>query len=72
MLKTPLLTHEANSTGFLNILTASKDAGVKTFIYASSSSVYGDNVEMPKYEDKTGNPLSPYAVSKKTNELYAK
>ena len=71
-LKTPLLTHEANSTGFLNMLTASKEAGVKTFVYASSSSVYGDNIEMPKYEDKTGNPLSPYAVSKKTNELYAK
>ena len=71
-LKTPLLTHEANSTGFLNMLTASKDAGVKTFVYASSSSVYGDNKEMPKLEDKTGNPLSPYAVSKKTNELYAK
>jgi UDP-N-acetylglucosamine 4-epimerase len=71
-LKTPLLTHDANSTGFLNMLTASKNAGVKTFIYASSSSVYGDNTEMPKYEQKTGNPLSPYAVSKKTNELYAK
>ena len=71
-LKTPLLTHEANSTGFLNMLTASKDAGVKTFVYASSSSVYGDNIEMPKLENKTGNPLSPYAVSKKTNELYAK
>lgn len=71
-LKTPLLTHEANSTGFLNMLTASKDASVKTFVYASSSSVYGDNIEMPKFEDKTGNPLSPYAVSKKTNELYAK
>ena len=71
-LKTPLLTHEANSTGFLNMLTASKDADVKTFVYASSSSVYGDNIEMPKLENKTGNPLSPYAVSKKTNELYAK
>ena len=71
-LNTPLLTHEANSTGFLNMLTASKDAGVKSFVYASSSSVYGDNIEMPKYENKTGNPLSPYAVSKKTNELYAK
>ena len=71
-LKTPLLTHAANSTGFLNMLTAAKEAEVKTFVYASSSSVYGDNTEMPKYEDKTGNPLSPYAVSKKTNELYAK
>lgn len=71
-LKTPLLTHEANATGFLNMLTAAKEAGVKTFIYASSSSVYGDNKQMPKLEDRTGNPLSPYAVSKKTNELYAK
>ncbi len=71
-LKTPLLTHAANSTGFLNILTAAKDANVKTFVYASSSSVYGDKRGLPKHEDKTGNPLSPYAVSKKTNELYAK
>lgn len=71
-LKTPLLTHEANATGFLNILTAAKDAGIKSFIFASSSSVYGDHKGLPKYEDKTGNPLSPYAVSKKTNELYAK
>jgi len=71
-LKTPLLTHEANATGFLNMLTAAKDEGVKSFVYASSSSVYGDNIGLPKYEDKTGNPLSPYAVSKKTNELYAK
>lgn len=71
-LKTPLLTHEANATGFLNMLTAAKDAKIKSFIFASSSSVYGDHKGLPKYEDKTGNPLSPYAVSKKTNELYAK
>lgn len=71
-LATPLLTHEANATGFLNMLTAAKDAGVKSFVYASSSSVYGDNLDLPKEEHKTGNPLSPYAVSKKTNELYAK
>lgn len=71
-LRTPLLTHEANATGFLNMLTAAKDAGIKSFIFASSSSVYGDHKGLPKYEDKTGNPLSPYAVSKKTNELYAK
>ena len=71
-LKTPLLTHQANATGFLNMLTAAKDAGIKSFIFASSSSVYGDHKGLPKYEDKTGNPLSPYAVSKKTNELYAK
>ena len=71
-LKTPLVTHEANASGYLNMLTAAKDAGVKSFIYASSSSVYGDNIDLPKAEDNTGNPLSPYAVSKKTNELYAK
>lgn len=71
-LKTPLLTHDANATGFLNMLTAAKETDVKAFVYASSSSVYGDNTEMPKMEDRTGNPLSPYAVSKKTNELYAK
>jgi UDP-N-acetylglucosamine 4-epimerase len=71
-LKTPLVTHEANATGYLNMLTAAKDAGVKSFVYASSSSVYGDNATLPKTEDNTGNPLSPYAVSKKTNELYAK
>lgn len=71
-LKTPLLTHDANATGFLNMLTAAKEANVKAFVYASSSSVYGDNTQMPKMEDRTGNPLSPYAVSKKTNELYAK
>lgn len=71
-LKTPLVTHEANASGYLNMLTAAKDAGVKSFVYASSSSVYGDNIDLPKAEDNTGNPLSPYAVSKKTNELYAK
>lgn len=67
----PLATHEANATGFLNVITAAKNAGVKQMAYASSSSVYGDNTELPKFEDKTGNPLSPYATSKKTNELYA-
>lgn len=71
-IKTPLATHAANATGFLNMLTAAKDAGVKKFVYASSSSVYGDNKELPKLEYKTGNPLSPYAVSKKVDELYAK
>lgn len=67
----PIPTHEANATGFLNMITAAKDAGVKTFVYASSSSVYGDSVKLPKLEDETGNPLSPYAVSKKVDELYA-
>lgn len=68
----PLATHEANATGFLNMITAAKDANVKQMVYASSSSVYGSNVDLPKFEDVTGDPLSPYATSKKTNELYAK
>jgi len=67
----PLLTNDANVTGFLNIITAAKDNGVKRFVYASSSSVYGDSQELPKVEEKTGNVLSPYAVTKATNELYA-
>jgi UDP-N-acetylglucosamine 4-epimerase len=67
----PVATNEVNVNGFVNIITAAKDAGVKTFVYASSSSVYGDEPNLPKYEDRVGNPLSPYAVSKKTNELYA-
>jgi UDP-N-acetylglucosamine 4-epimerase len=69
--KDPVTTNEVNISGFINIITAAKDAGVKTFVYASSSSVYGDEPNLPKYEDRTGNPLSPYAVTKKTNELYA-
>ncbi len=71
-LKTPLKTHEANATGFLNILDAARLSGIKRIVYASSSSVYGDDINMPKVENKIGNPLSPYAVSKFTNELYAK
>jgi UDP-N-acetylglucosamine/UDP-N-acetylgalactosamine 4-epimerase len=67
----PLNTHLANSTGFLNMLVAARDAGVKNFVYASSSSVYGDEAALPKKEAKLGNPLSPYAVTKLTNELYA-
>lgn len=67
----PVTTHEINANGFLNMLMAARDAKVKRFVYASSSSVYGDHPDLPKREDKTGNPLSPYAVSKKTNELYA-
>jgi UDP-N-acetylglucosamine 4-epimerase len=69
--KDPLTTHAVNATGFLNMLTAAKEAGVKRFVYASSSSVYGDHPALPKREEDTGKPLSPYAVSKKTNELYA-
>jgi len=69
--KDPAATHAVNATGFLNMLVAARDAGAKRFVYASSSSVYGDHPVLPKREDETGNPLSPYAVTKKTNELYA-
>jgi UDP-N-acetylglucosamine 4-epimerase len=68
----PLDTHATNVTGFINMLEAAKQNKVKRFVYASSSSVYGDDQTLPKIENKVGNPLSPYAVSKKTNELYAK
>ncbi len=71
-IKDPLSTHQTNVTGFINMLLASRDAGVKKFVYASSSSVYGDSTTLPKTEDKTGNPLSPYAVSKQADELYAR
>ncbi len=70
-IKNPLATSAANTTGFLNMLLSARDAGVKRFIYASSSSVYGDSIASPKTETALGNPLSPYAVSKLTNELYA-
>ena len=70
-IKDPLRTHEVNVTGFVNMLMAARDAGVKRFVYASSSSVYGDSKELPKREDRIGNQLSPYAVSKYANELYA-
>ncbi len=68
----PISTNEVNVNGFVNMITAAKNAGVKTFVYASSSSVYGDEPVLPKVEEKTGNLLSPYAVSKMANELYAK
>lgn len=67
----PVTSNLSNITGFLNILTAAKNEGIKRFVYASSSSVYGDSVELPKVEERTGNLLSPYAVMKYTNELYA-
>lgn len=67
----PITTNASNITGFLNLLTASKEANVKSFIYAASSSTYGDHPDLPKVEDKIGNPLSPYAVTKYVNELYA-
>jgi UDP-N-acetylglucosamine 4-epimerase len=71
-IKFPLATNAANITGFLNMMVAAKDAGVKRFVYASSSSVYGDSLILPKVETHKGNPLSPYAVTKQVNELYAK
>jgi UDP-N-acetylglucosamine 4-epimerase len=69
--KDPQTSNEVNISGQLNILTAAKKSGVKSIAYASSSSVYGDEPNLPKREEKVGNPLSPYAVTKKTNELYA-
>ena len=67
----PLATHRANATGFVNMLVAAKEAGVQRFVYAASSSTYGDSPTLPKVEDKIGRPLSPYAVTKYLNELYA-
>ena len=67
----PLMTNSANITGFLNMLQSAKDAGVKSFTYAASSSTYGDHPDLPKVEANIGNPLSPYAVTKYVNELYA-
>lgn len=67
----PLASNSANITGFLNMLTASKDEGVKSFTYAASSSTYGDQPVLPKKEDVIGKPLSPYAVTKYVNELYS-
>lgn len=68
----PITTNEVNATGTLNILDAAKDTGVKRIVYASSSSVYGDNPELPKREDMLPNPLSPYAVSKLAGENYCR
>jgi len=67
----PINTNRANIDGFLNMLVASKNANVKRFVYAASSSTYGDHPDLPKVEDKIGSPLSPYAVTKVANELYA-
>ena len=67
----PVTTNEINITGTLNMLQAAVKSGVKRFVYASSSSVYGDSKELPKIEENIGNPKSPYAVSKYVNELYA-
>lgn len=68
----PLTTHQVNVDGFVNMLEAARNAGVSRFVFASSSSVYGDHPGLPKVEDQVGTPLSPYAVTKRTSELYAK
>src|SRR5690554_7181412 len=67
----PLTSNDVNVGGFLNMLVAARDAGVKRFVYAASSSTYGDSESLPKVEDKIGKPLSPYAITKYVNELYA-
>jgi len=70
-IKDPITSSEVNIMGFLNILTAARDAKVKRFVYAASSSTYGDSKNLPKVEDVIGKPLSPYAITKYVNELYA-
>jgi UDP-N-acetylglucosamine/UDP-N-acetylgalactosamine 4-epimerase len=70
-MKDPLRSHRSNVTGFLNMLLAARDAKVKRFVYASSSAIYGDDPGLPKVEEITGRPLSPYAATKAINEVYA-
>lgn len=70
-IENPIATNETNISGFLNLLVAARDAKVKRFVYAASSSTYGDHPGLPKVEDRIGKPLSPYAVTKYVNELYA-
>lgn len=70
-IKDPITSNDVNVSGFLNMLVASRDAEVKRFVYAASSSTYGDSESLPKVEDKIGKPLSPYAITKYVNELYA-
>ena len=70
-IKDPLASHAHNVDAFLNVMVAAKDAGVKRVVYASSSSVYGDHPGLPKYEDRIGKPLSPYAATKRCDEIYA-
>lgn len=70
-IKDPITSNDVNVSGFLNMLVASRDAAVKRFIYAASSSTYGDSKSLPKVEDVIGKPLSPYAITKYVNELYA-
>lgn len=69
--KDPVTTNDVNIGGFLNMLVASRDAGIKRFVFAASSSTYGDSQSLPKVEDVIGKPLSPYAITKYVNELYA-
>lgn len=69
--KDPITTNEVNIGGFLNMIVASRDAGVKRFVFAASSSTYGDSASLPKVEDVIGRPLSPYAITKYVDELYA-
>lgn len=71
-IKDPINTNSNNIDGFLNMLVASRDAGIRRFVYAASSSTYGDSKELPKIEHIIGRPLSPYAITKYVNELYAK
>lgn len=70
-IKAPLTTNNVNITGTLNIFTAAKDSGIRRIVYAASSSTYGDSTVLPKKEEVVGNPISPYAVTKLVNELYA-
>lgn len=70
-IKDPITTNEVNISGFLNMLVASRDSNIKRFVYAASSSTYGDSKELPKTEGNIGKPLSPYAITKYVNELYA-
>jgi UDP-N-acetylglucosamine 4-epimerase len=70
-IKDPITTNDVNVTGFLNMLSASRDAKIKRFVYAASSSTYGDSIGLPKVEAVIGKPLSPYAITKYVNELYA-
>ena len=67
----PIMTNEVNISGFINVMIAARDEGVDSLVYAASSSTYGDHENLPKVEDVIGSPLSPYAVTKYVNELYA-
>lgn len=70
-IENPILTNDVNVGGFLNMLVAARDKKIKRFIFAASSSTYGDSTELPKVEEHIGKPLSPYALTKYVNELYA-